>query len=253
MSSNVTPNRKPVKSVNLHIGEIAPGSPEVEAALERYQVGRTGPVYYNPANPDEAVLERDPPVSPRAMYAIAAAVMLVGFAVVVAFTGMGEIVEWLQPHFPPGAFIPGFLFFLACALVAGSALTLNLAAALTAARWPTTPGTVITSRVESRRELMTGGANRTIEVWSPLVEYVYRVGTREYHGTRIGFGPMVSAGRDLAEAIIARYPEKATVTVHYHPTNPSQATLETHVAHGWVGLMFVLASFAAALFFSGRL
>ncbi len=90
-------------------------------------------------------------------------------------------------------------------------------------------------------------------VWSPLVEYVYRVGTREYHGTRIGFGPTVSAGRDLAEAVIARYPEKATVTVHYHPANPSQATLETHVAHGWIGLVFVLVSFAAALFFSGRL
>jgi len=237
----------------IGIGEIAPGSPEVEAALERYQVGRTGPVYYNPDNPDEAVLERDPPVSARAMYAIAAAVMLVGLAVVVAFTGLGEIVEWLQPHFPPGAFIPGFLFFLACALVAGSALTLNLAAALTAARWPTTPGTVITSRVESRRELTAGAGNRTIEVWSPLVEYVYCVGTRDYHGTRIGFGPTLSAGRASAEAIIARYPEDAEVTVHYDPANPSQATLETRVAFQWIGLVFVLAFLAAALLFSGRL
>src|SRR5690242_3083483 len=45
----------------IGIGEIKPDSPEVEAALERYQVGRTGPVFYNPAKPDEAVLERDPP------------------------------------------------------------------------------------------------------------------------------------------------------------------------------------------------
>ena len=57
----------------------------------------------------------------------------------------------------------------------------------------------------------------------------------------------------LLVAVIARYPEKASVTVHYHPANPSQATLETHVAHGWIGFAFVLASFAAALFFSGRL
>ncbi|CAN5235491.1 hypothetical protein BH10PSE6_BH10PSE6_54280 [soil metagenome] len=237
----------------ISIGEIPPDSPGVEAALELYQVGRTAPVYYNPDNPKEAVLERDPPVNPRTMYAISAGVMLVGFVVVGAFSGLGEIVQWLQPHFPPGAFIPGFLFFLACGLFAGVMMIASLATAQLAARWPTTPGTVITSQVESRRELTGGGASRTMVVWSPLVEYVYRVGTREYHGTRIGFGPTVSAGRDLAEAVIARYPEKATVTVHYHPTNPSQATLETHVAHGWVGLVFVLACFAAALFFSGRL
>ena len=220
----------------ISIGEIPPDSPGVEAALELYQVGRTGPVYYNPDNPEEAVLERDPPVSPRTMYAIAAGVMLVGFVVVGTFSGLGEIVQWLQPHFPPGAFIPGFLFFLACGLFAGVMMIASLATAQLAARWPTTPGTVITSQVESRREPTGGGASRTMVVWSPLVEYVYRVGTREYHGTRIGFGPTVSAGRDLAEAVIARYPEKATVTVHYHPANPSQATLETHVAHGWVGL-----------------
>jgi len=237
----------------IGIGEIPPDSPGVEAALELYRVGRTGPVYYNPDNPGEAVLERDPPASPRTMYAIAAGVMLVGFAVVGTFSGLGEIVQWLQPHFPPGAFIPGFLFFLACGLLAGVMMIASLATAQVAARWPTTPGSVITSRVESRREPTGGGASRTMVVWSPLVEYVYRVGAREYHGTRIGFGPTVSAGRDLAEAIVARYPEKATVTVHYHPANPSQATLETHVAHGWIGLVFVLVSFAAALFFSGRL
>lgn len=237
----------------IGIGEILPNSPEVEAAVELYRVGRTGPVYYNPDNPEEAVLERDPPVSPRTMYAIAAGVMLVGFAVVASFSGLGEIVRWLRPHFPPGAFIPGFLFFLACGLLAGAMTIASLVTAQLAARWPTTPGTVIASRVESRRESRGGSSDRALVIWSPLVEYVYRVGTREYHGTRIGFGPTVSAGRDLAEAIVARYPEKATVTVHYHPANPSQAALETRVTYGWVGLVFVLVSFAAALLFSGRL
>src|SRR5207244_1839123 len=72
----------------IGIGEIPPGSPGVEAALELYRVGRTGPVYYNPDNPKEAVLERDPPFNPRTMYAIAAGVMLVGFVVVGAFSGL---------------------------------------------------------------------------------------------------------------------------------------------------------------------
>jgi hypothetical protein len=237
----------------IGIGEIRPDSPAVGVALERYQVGRTGPVFYNPENPKEAVLERDPPASPRTMYAIAAGVMLLGFAVVVAFSRIGEIIQWLEPYFPPGAVIQGVLFFVACGLVAGLSLLSDLASALAAARWPTVAGTVITSRVESRRELAPGGGNRTTVVCSPLVEYVYRVGERDYHGARIGFGPAVSGGRGLAEAIIARYPASTTVTVHYDPANPSQATLETRVSFGWTALVIVVLCFVAALFFSGRL
>jgi hypothetical protein len=237
----------------IGIGEIKPDTPAVGAALERYRIGRTGPVFYNPDNPKEAVLERDPPASPRTMYAIAAGVMLVGLAVVVAFSRIGEIIQWLEPYFPPGAVIQGVLFFVACGLVAGLSLLSDLASALAAARWPTVAGSVITSRVESRRELVPGGGNRTTVVWSPLVEYVYRVGERDYHGARIGFGPAVSAGRDLAESIIARYPASTTVTVHYDPANPSQATLETRVQFGWTAFVIVVLCFAAALFFSGRL
>ncbi len=237
----------------IGIGEMKPDSPAVGAALERYQVGRTGPVFYNPDNPKDAVLERDLPANPRTMYAIAAGVMLVGLAVVVAFSRIGEIIHWLEPYFPPGAVIQGVLFFAACGLVAGLSLLSDLASALSAARWPTVAGTVITSRVEQRRELAPGGGNRTTMVWSPLVEYVYRVGERDYHGARIGFGPAVSGGRTLAESIIARYPASTTVTVHYDPANPSQATLETRVAFGWTALVIVLLCFVAVLFFSGRL
>jgi len=92
-----------------------------------------------------------------------------------------------------------------------------------------------------------------MEVWSPLVEFEYLVGTRKYHGTRIAYGPTVAGGRDMAEAIIARYPVDAAVTVHYHPANPSEATLETEVAFRRGGLVFVLACFAVALLFTGRL
>jgi hypothetical protein len=187
------------------------------------------------------------------MYAIAAGVMIVGFAIVAAFTGLGEFIEWLKPFFPPSAFIPGFLFFLVCGLFVGVIMIANLAIAQRAARWPTTPGTVITSRVEARRESTYGSGSRGMEVWSPLVEFEYQVGTRKYHGTRIAYGPTVAGGRDMAEAIIARYPEDSVVTVHYHPANPSEATLETEVAFRRGGLIFVLACFAVALLFTGRL
>jgi hypothetical protein len=178
--------------------------------------------------------------------------MVVGMAVVVAFTRLAEIVDWLQPHFPTGAFIPGFLFFLAAGLVTSLSLLTNLAEKRAAMRWPTVNGTVITSRAESRRELVPGGHNQTAAVWSPLVEYTYQVAGRDYHGTRIAFGPLVSGGRELAESAIAPYPVGAVVSVHYDPANPSQATLQTRIAFAWPSLVITLAMFVLAAYFAGR-
>ena len=237
----------------ISIGEIKADSPEVEAALERYQVGRTGPVFYNPAKPDEAVLERDPPASPGVMYAIAGGVMLAGLVVVFGFTRAGDIIAWLQPHFPPGAVVHAFLFFMACGLVASLAVISSLVETRVASRWPTAQGTVLSSRAESRRLLAQTGGSRTTTVWSPLVEYSYRVGERSYHGSRVAFGPEVAGARDLAEQTVQRYPAGATVSVRYDPSNPSHATLETAMAFRWVALLVPIGFFAAALFFSGRI
>lgn len=237
----------------ISIGEIRPDSPEVEAALERYQVGRTGPVFYNPAHPDEAVLERDPPASPGVMYAIAGGFIVVGLVVVFGFTRASDVIAWLQPHFPPGAVVHAFLFFAACGLVASISVISNLAETRAASRWPTAQGTVLSSRAESRRVLTQTGGSRTMTVWSPLVEYSYRVGERSYHGSRVAFGPEVAGARDLAEQTVQRYPAGMMVSVHYDPSNPSHATLETAMAFRWVALLFPLGFFALALFFSGRL
>ena len=66
----------------ISIGEIAPGSVEVQQALERYRVGATVPVYYNPANPTESVLERELPKHFAVAWVFVAvlAVVLVGGA-----------------------------------------------------------------------------------------------------------------------------------------------------------------------------
>lgn len=235
----------------ISIGEIAAGTSEAEAALERYQVGRTGPVFYNPDKPQEAVLERDPPLRPAAMYGIAAGVMLVGLAVVIAFTGAGEIIDWLQPYFPPGAFVPGVLFFAAAGILMSLFLLLNRRAAVVAARWPTTTGAILSSAAELRRGSTPGRTQRTMTVWSPVVEYVYRVDGRDYHGTRLALGADVAASRDFAEATVARYPAGREVTVHFDPANPSFAVLEARIAFAWLTLLLTVAFFAAALFFSG--
>ncbi len=237
----------------ITIGEFKPDSPEVQAALERYQVGRSGPVFYNPDKPQEAVLERDPPVRPLAMYGIAGGVMMVGLVVLFGFTRMHDFILWLEPHFPPGAIVHAFLFFVVAGFIASMAVLGDLAHARVSVTWPTVAGTVLSSRVEGHNKAAATSNGQVSTVWSPLVEYSYRVGERTYHGSRIAYGQeMAAARRDLAEAVIVRYPEGAAVTVHYDPSNPAHATLETTLAFRWVALLFPIGFFALALFFSGR-
>lgn len=240
------------RGTRIGIGAEPSNSAQVETALARYIAGRSVPVYYNPANPDEAVLERDPPVKPGIVYAAAAAIVLTGFAVVVTFTRISEIIAWLQPWFPPGAVIQGVLFCALGGLMTLAFLLFSLRDAAAAARWPTVSGTVVASEVRSHRELVGGrGGSSTVEVFSPSVEYRYQVGGREYHGGQVAFGAAVSAGKALAEKTVTRYPQGAAVTVHYDPGNPSTAVLEPRVAFGWLTLLVMVAFFAGAWFFSG--
>jgi hypothetical protein len=235
----------------IGFGDITAGSPQAEAAPERYRVGRTGPVFYNPDKPEEAVLERDPPARPAVVYGIATGVMLVSLSVVVAFTRAVEIIDWLQPYFPQGALVQGVLFCTAAGLLMTLFLVSDRRTAMTAARWPTTTGTILSSIAESHRTLVPGGRGQTAILWSPVVEYNYRVQGRDYHGSRLAFGGDVSGPRHVAEAIVARYPAGREVSVHFDPANPSFAVLEARVAFAWPTFMIAAAFFAAALFFSG--
>jgi hypothetical protein len=40
------------------------------------------------------------------MYAIAAVIVIVGLGIVIAFTRISDIIDWLQPYFPPGGSVP---------------------------------------------------------------------------------------------------------------------------------------------------
>jgi hypothetical protein len=211
-------------------GEISASSSEVGAVLERYRMGRSVPVFYNPENPKDAVLERNPPASPTVMYGIAADVVLVGLAVVLMFTRISQIVALLQPYFPPDAFVPGVLFFaLATVLTALIALS-DYRASLAAARWPRTQARILSSAAESRRVLTNRGGGSTMVVWSPLVEYSYQANGREYYSSRVSFGADFAGDRALAEKTVARYPIGSGVAVYYDPANPASAVLEPRVA-----------------------
>jgi hypothetical protein len=177
--------------------------------------------------------------------------MLAGIAVVVAFTQAVAIIQWLQPYFPPGAVVQGVLFFAAAGLVTLMFLISERRTATAATRWPTATGTILSSVVESHRTLAANKRSQSVVVWSPVVEYSYRVLDRDYHGSRVAFGAAAAGARALAERTVARYPVGQTVAVHFNPSNPSFAVLEPRVAFNWTTLLITVALFAAAIFFSG--
>lgn len=67
----------------ISIGEILRNSPAVDQAVARYRVGASVPVFYNPANPAQSVLERDLPKHFAAIWLFVAflAIVCVGGAV----------------------------------------------------------------------------------------------------------------------------------------------------------------------------
>jgi len=110
--------------------------------------------------------------------------------------------------------------------------------ALASQSWPTVAGTVTESEVKVTQHSSGSGmdAQETTH-YRPVVKYQYSVEGMEYTGSRIAFGAMNSA-HSAANAVVARYPAGASVTVRYDPEKPAEAVLETNTGGG--GLLMVL-------------
>jgi hypothetical protein len=94
--------------------------------------------------------------------------------------------------------------------------------AIASTGWPTASGTVAESTVvhsTSRRK------GRTSSSHTPRVTYRYVVDGREFEASRISFR-VNSSSRTAADAVVAKYPTGASVTVHHSPDDPSLACLE---------------------------
>ena len=95
----------------------------------------------------------------------------------------------------------------------------------TTRHWSQTHGTVITSRVVSRR--MGNRQSHTDLTHTPFVEYEYQVNDRKYCGSRI----MIGGGQSEVEleGVLNRYPLGASVVVFYNPADPQQAVLQREI------------------------
>jgi len=92
-----TVNGVEYRGTRIGISDLSAGNPRASATLARYPAGRACPVYYDPANPADSLLDREPPARIGAMYAGAALTVLVALAVVVALSQISEIIRYFSP------------------------------------------------------------------------------------------------------------------------------------------------------------
>lgn len=131
-----------------------------------------------------------------------------------------------------------FGLFILIGLIALGAGIWNLSRSLGCKSWPTVTGTVTQSQMQSHR-------SRHGATYSADIGYNYSVAGTNYTGKRLAFGTM-SASMAYAQGILKRFPVGKQVPVHYSPSDPAQAVLETSIHGGtWicfgVGTVFVLA------------
>ncbi|WNJ92472.1 DUF3592 domain-containing protein [Bosea sp. 685] len=226
----------------ISIGDIS--GPFAEEALGRYPVGAAVTVYYDPADPENCVLERD---APKGVVKGCGGVLLV-----LALLGAGgywvatQGTEALQASMPQ-AEVPVMLFafgFGCAALLFFLVFRRSLARANA---WPIVPGRVTVSRIEQRKSTDDG---RTRISYAPVVEFTYQVRGHSFSSRQIALGMQMSGSQGGAEKVVKRYPAGAEVEVHYDPANPSQAALENPTGASWILFGIALFCFGVALYAS---
>ena len=238
------------RGTRVGLGEIAGAG--LEATLNHYHVGATVPVYYDPKNPGNALLEREPPLPLAWLYVIAAAVLIAGLAIVAVFWNISAVLDGLEGYFPEKAFLPGMAFFILGGLMMLAMLWASRRQATEASGWPQTSGRIVASTVENYRQRVGGARTGTlVTFYQPVVEYAYRVADHDYHSTQLSFGGKAAGSQEIAEAKAARYPLGSEVVVHYDPKNPSNAVLDLKVAYGVPLLVIAVVFLGLAVFFSG--
>ena len=197
---------------------------DLEATLDRYPVGAPVTVFYDPADPKRAVLERDLPAA--AFLGVGCLLALfIGGPLVAAAVYFGAV-DWLGSNLANPDLAP----FVAAAGGFGLvALLFSLAFhwhVLKACQWPTARGTVLASGEEKFRARYTDERVYWRTVYKPGVVYVYEVNGRQYTGDRLTIGVVMSATLPyFAKRAAAKYPVGREVDVYYNPDSPGESVL----------------------------
>lgn len=232
----------------ISLAEIIPES-DIEATLDRYPVEKEVTVYYDPADPKKAVLERELPVNFGK--GLAGAFAFFGGGAVLVLLTLAKVPELLAPLLPN----PDNALFVT--LSGGLGLFLLLFGfaqerqALATQTWPSAAGTVVASEVRSFTRWKDGVQST---LYTPGITYRYTVNGREYTSDRYSLGAESAWGASrIAEKKVNEYPAGSPVTVYYDPKAPADSVLERRLSRGWLvwamafGLL-VLALVSAGIF-----
>lgn len=123
----------------------------------------------------------------------------------------------------------------------------NAKLSLASLSWTTVPGLVGSAIVAS-----TGSGDFEEASWyEPRVNYTYTIAGREYAGARISFGRMQFSSKKKADAVIAKYPAGATVSIAYDPQDPQNSVLDRATrppaVSFWTGFAGVMTVIVALL------
>jgi hypothetical protein len=218
-----------------------------EELVARYPLGARVDVTIDPRSPEQAVLE------PRNTdNLVASSVFLVVFSAI-AFVLAAHAVAGKVLTTAGG--IPMFAFGLPVAAIAVGAfcavyfVKMRLQARASAA-WPVAPGKI--TRSEVARDVLavkeeSTGRIRYDDKYRPVIQFVYRVGGRDYFGSGVTGGwTSLHGSPERAEAVVAAYPAGKEISIYYDPAQPRTAVLERGKAAGGFAPLVVGAVFSLA-------
>ena len=139
----------------------------------------------------------------------------------------------------------GYIILLVIGLVVLFAMGRNVLQGRKSQAWPTAPGKVQYTGMETYQSRDEDGSTST--TYGATIQYTYNVGGQEYESNRRTFANVRTSSRRRAEQILAKYPQGSPVNVYYDPENPAESVLETGVGLG----AYALLVFAAILTLAG--
>ncbi|ESY69580.1 MULTISPECIES: DUF3592 domain-containing protein [Mesorhizobium] len=207
------------------------GNFEVTETLAQFPRGAEVTVFYNPADPSKAVIERTMPDGAfKFMFQLSAG-LVIG-ALVLVFS-VGGLLEAIRPHLPKPQNLGAAALLLFMGLFALRMGFAQKSLAEQVAKWPVAAGRIDTSGLQALRNHSNYRRWRT--VFKSRIVYSYGVAGQRYTSDRITFGATVTASLPALVSGQARsYVEGSKVEVHYDPANPGSAVLECRVRGLWL-------------------
>ena len=185
--------------------------------MRNFPTGAEVTVFYNPADPSKAVIERTLPDGAFKFMVKLSAGLVIGAVVLVFF--VGGLLDAIRPHLPK----PENLGAAALLLFIGLFILLMGIAqkkiAKRAEKWPVATGRIDASGLEALRAYGLYRGWRT--VFRSRVVYSYSVAGQNYSADRVTFGAGVTASLPgLVSGQARRYAQGSKVDVHYDPRQP---------------------------------